>query len=83
MTYGGLTHVQRHFHELEVIMAGAMSYAEDMLRSDVVVTGQDVENIYAAMIKSFSNLPAELKKLFDIDDDNAGLGVINPLTVFA
>ncbi|PPC74656.1 hypothetical protein C4K68_25420 [Pokkaliibacter plantistimulans] len=83
MTYGGLTHVQRHFHELEVIMAGAMSYAEDMLRSDVVVTGQDVENIYAAMIKSFSNLSAELKKLFDIDDDNAGLGVINPLTVFA
>ncbi len=80
--FGKLTTAQHHFHELRLIIEGAIQYASSAMKNGAVMSRAELSNYYGTFVKHRDNFPYTTRKLFDIDDSISGLDIINPIETF-
>lgn len=81
-SFGKQTTAQHHFHELRLIIEGAIQYASSAMKNGAVMSRAQLSNYYGAFVKHKGNFPLITQKLFDIDDSISGFGTINPIKIF-
>lgn len=80
--FGKQTTAQHHFHELRLIIEGAIQYASSAIKNGAVMSRAELSNYYGTFVKHRDNFPYTTRKLFDIDDSISGLDIINPIETF-
>lgn len=80
--FGRKVSAQRHFYELEQVMAGALAYTYHAASHGLAFTQSEVEALIIQYVTKVNMIPKSVSHLFDIDDDVAGNGTVNALNFF-
>lgn len=81
--YGREAATQRHFQDLKTVFDGAIDHVIMCRRHGVTYTRGDVQDLYEVFATKPNCIPHDVWHLFNVDDDIAGNGMINPMQMFA
>lgn len=80
--YGRKVTAQRHFYQLEQVMAGALAFCHHCGEHGVSFTANELDSLLEGFINKPNMIPSITHHLFDIDDDVTGNGTVNALQFF-